>query len=382
MIIRYLIIKEFKQFFRNWLLPVACFLIPVLLMNMAPRIATQEVKGLNFAVVDNDHSTTSRRIIQKIDASTYLTLVNVSDTYEQAMKSIHSGEADLVLEFQPHFEKDMINTGTARILLSANATNGTKGAMAQAYITNIIQSYAKEVSESALSNVEGSSSSSFSSPKVPSVRFLFNNRLDYKIYMIPAIFALMLMLIVGFLPALNIVGEKESGTIEQINVTPVGRVEFIVSKVIPYICIGMIMVAEAILAARGLYGILPSGLSASNPLPILNIYIVSILFCAIASSMGLIVSNYSSTIRQAALTMLFFLVIFIVMSGLLTPITSMPEWAQSITRLNPMRYLSEALRAIYIKGANLSQISQQVLYLTLMSVITWTWAIVSYRKSN
>ena len=374
MIIRYLIVKEFKQFFRNLLLPIICFLLPIMLMNIVPRIATQEIKGLNFSVVDNDHSTTSRRIIQKIDASTYLTLVNVSPTYEQAMESVHRGDADLILEFQSHFEREMVKTGAADILLSANATNGTKGAMAQAYITQIIQSYAQEE----LQNLNGGTA--VSSPI--SVRFLFNTKLDYKIYMIPAIFGLMLILIVGFLPALNIVGEKEKGTIEQINVTPVGKVEFIVSKVIPYICIGMIMVVEAIMAARGLYGIVPSGLVAGNPAPVLKIFVVCILFCALISSLGLIVSNYSNTIQQAALIMFFFLVIFIVMSGLLTPVTSMPNWAQAITRLDPMRYLIEALRGIYIKGASLSQVRWQLGHLALMAVIAWGWAIYSYRKSS
>ena len=375
----YLIQKEFKQFFRNWLLPLVCFLLPLALTNIVPRIATQEIKGLNFAVVDNDHSTTSRRIIQKIDASTYLSLAKVANTYNQAMESIENGDADLILEFPSDFEKSMVRSESPTLMLSANATNGTKGSMAQMYITRIIQNYIREASPQPSPNVKGVvSGKSFPSGEElgeASVRFLFNPRLDYKIYMIPAIFALMLILIVGFLPALNIVGEKERGTIEQINVTPVGKVEFIISKVVPYVCIGMVMVAEALLAAKGLYGIVPSG-------SILNIYIVSIIFCALVSSLGLIVSNYSDTIQQAALTMFFFLVIFILMSGLLTPVTSMPEWAQAITRLNPMRYFIEAMRAIYVKGASLAQISWQMKHLLAMAAVCWTWAVISYKKSS
>ena len=368
MTILYLIQKEFKQFFRNWLLPLVCFLLPLALTNIVPRIATQEIKGLNFAVVDNDHSTTSRRIIQKIDASTYLSLVKFANTYDEAMESIASGDADLILEFPADFEKSMVRGESPTLMLSANATNGTKGSMAQMYITQIIQSYMQD------------NNSNYSPPSTGwagggSVRFLFNPRLDYKIYMIPAIFALMLILIVGFLPALNIVGEKERGTIEQINVTPVGKIEFIISKVVPYVCIGMVMVAEALLAAKGLYGIVPVG-------SILNIYVVSITFCALVSSLGLIVSNYSDTIQQAALTMFFFLVIFILMSGLLTPVTSMPEWAQAVTRLNPMRYFVEAMRAIYVKGASLAQISWQMKHLLAMTAVCWTWAVISYKKSN
>ena len=359
MTVNYLIIKEFKQFLRNLLLPIVCFILPLALMNIVPRIATQEITGLNFAVVDNDHSTTTRRLIQKIDASRYLSLVRVADTYDQAMESVENGDADLILEFQPHFERDMLKTGTASLMLSANATNGTKGTMAQSYITQIIQSMDVPVS----------------------VRFLYNQRLDYKIYMIPAVFALMLILVVGFLPALNIVGEKERGTIEQINVTPVGKVEFIISKVVPYVCIGMIMVAEGLFAAKGLYGIVPAGSTSGNIMPVVRIYTVCIVFCALVSSLGLIVSNYASTIQQAALTMFFFLVIFIIMSGLLTPVTSMPEWARALTEVNPMRFLIEALRAIYVKGATIAQISTPLTRLSVMAVVAWIWAIASYRKS-
>ena len=387
MTILYLIQKEFKQFFRNWLLPLVCFLLPLALTNIVPRIATQEIKGLNFAVVDNDHSTTSCRIIQKIDASTYLSLVKFANTYDEAMESIASGDADLILEFPADFEKSMVRGESPTLMLSANATNGTKGSMAQIYITQIIQNYMREASPQPSPEGKGAQPTPVPSLKggtpspegkgwgEASVRFLFNPRLDYKIYMIPAIFALMLILIVGFLPALNIVSEKERGTIEQINVTPVSKVEFIISKVVPYVCIGMVMVAEALLAAKGLYGIVPAG-------SIFNIYIVAIIFCALVSSLGLIVSNYSDTIQQAALTMFFFLVIFILMSGLLTPVTSMPEWAQAITRLNPMRYFIEAMRAIYVKGASLAQISWQMKHLLSMVAVCWVWAVISYRKSN
>lgn len=362
MILLYLIQKECKQFLRNTILPVVCFLLPIALMNIVPRIATQEVKGLNFAVVDADHSPSTSRLIQKIDASTYLSLSGVYHTYSEAMRAISDGTADLILEFEPRFEANLMRTGTARIHLSANATNGTKGAMAQSYITQIILDYAQSLSPAL-------------SVQTPTVRFLFNTHLDYKRYMIPAIFALMLILIVGFLPALNIVGEKERGTIEQINVTPIGKLSFILSKIIPYVLVGMIMVAEALMASRALYGITPRGSIAS-------IYVVSLLFCALVSSLGLIVSNFSSSIRQAALLMFFFLVIFILLSGLLTPVTSMPQWAQHITRVNPMRYFIEAMRAIFIKGSSLSQLSKQVLSLATMTVIAWTAALLSYKKSH
>ncbi|MGM9760104.1 MAG: ABC transporter permease [Parabacteroides sp.] len=362
----YLIQKEFKQIFRNPVLPVVFVLLPLVLINGVPRIATQEIKGLQFCVIDNDHSSTTSRLIQKIDASQYIDLSAVCQHYDEAMQVIDAGKADIILEFQPHFERDLIQEGKAHLMLSANATNGTKGGMAQNYMQQIIADYLQEIraGRGFLPNEEGIQ-----------VSFLFNHNLDYKLYMIPALLGMLLILIVGFLPALNIVGEKEKGTIEQINVTPIRKWEFIMSKIIPYVMIGLLMVTEALVVARGVFGFWPQG----NPL---TLFLFVILFCMLVSSFGLIISNHSDTLQQAALTMFFFLVVFLLTSGLLTPIQSMPQWAQQLTLLNPMRYFVEAMRAIYIKGATLLDVRRPLLALTLYSCITWIWAILSYRKNS
>ncbi len=193
--------------------------------------------------------------------------------------------------------------------------------------------------------------------------------------MVPAIISLLLILTVGFLPALNIVGEKEKGTIEQINVTPIGRFEFIFSKMIPYWCVGIVMLFLAMGAAKGIHGVTPAG---SIP----AILVMTSLFILVVSCLGFIVSNYSDTIQQAALVMFFFLVIFLLLSGLLTPVTSMPQWAQNITEFNPMRYYIEPMRMIYIKGSGLGDLTPYTRRLALMAAVLWAWAIISYRKSQ
>ena len=369
MILPYLIQKEFKQMFRNLLLPVVFVLMPLVVLYVVPLIATQEIKGLKFAVVDNDHSTASQQLIRKIDASTYLSLVCVSDSYEKAMETVGSGEADLILEFQPQFGRELESTGHVSLMLSANATNGTKGAMAQSYITQIIRDYASE-----LMTGKGSESSQFTPQNEVNVRYLFNTALDYKTYMIPALLGLILIMIVGFLPALNIVSEKEKGTIEQINVTPIRKWEFIISKMVPYTCVGLFMILESLLVSKLLWNLWPAG-------SVVVLLLFAFEFCLLGSSLGLIVSNYSTTLQQASLTMFFFLVIFIVMSGLITPVQSMPEWAQAITRLNPLRYFTEAMRAVFIKGSSLAQTSSQFITMAVFCVVCWFWAIISYKKN-
>ena len=357
MIVTHLIIKEFKQMLRNRILPIVFIILPIALVNGIPRLATQEIKGLKFCVVDHDYTPTSQRLVQQIDASQYLDLSASCATYAQAMEHINDGTTDIIIEINDN-----------KVMLSANSTNGTKGSMASMYIQQIIGLQASDTMHQDSNPINYK-------PLTISQSFLFNPNLDYKLYMVPAILGMILILIVGFLPALNIVGEKEKGTIEQINVTPIHKWHFIVSKIVPYVMVGIVMMVEGLLVARGVYGFWPKGSLAL-------IFLSIILFCMLVSSFGLIISNYSSTLQQAALTMFFFLVIFLLMSGLLTPIQSMPDWAQKITYINPMRYFVEAIRAIYIKGTSLSGLSFQFAILFAYSCLTWTWAIISYRKNN
>ncbi|MGN0228523.1 MAG: ABC transporter permease [Muribaculaceae bacterium] len=367
MMLLYLIVKEFKQMLRNVLLPVIFVLLPLLLTNLIPRIATQEISGLRFVAVDNDHSTASSRIIHKIDASAYIDLYCTMPTFEAAMHAINNGEADMILEIPQDYERSMVRGGMPQVQVMTNATNGVKGSMAGMYVSQILAQYLQDEGVIIKGN-DGDVTAS-----TPSVRFYFNNLLDYKVFMIPAIFTLLLILIVGFLPALNIVSEKEKGTIEQINVSPIGKMTFILSKIIPYAIVGLLMTAEALLASRAIYGIMPRGSVAL-------LLVSSVLFAVVVSSIGLIISNFSHTLQQAALTMFFFLVIFILMSGLLTPIASMPQWAQIISVFNPTRYFIEVARGIFIKGCTASNLLQQYYALAFFAITGWICAIASYRK--
>lgn len=366
MSIRYLIAKEFKQMLRMRLLPIVFLLLPVALMNMVPRIATQEVRGLSFAVVDNDGSTLSRRLIQRVDASQYLTLTDVCPSYREALAVVEQGRADLIIEIPLQYERNVLLGEGPQLGIAANATNGMKGSMSTSYVTAIAQDVLYDY-------MEEQGAATMHRPTLSS-HFLFNPHLDYRLYMVPAIFALILTLIVGFLPALNIVGEKERGTIEQINVTPISKLEFIISKLVPYWVVGIIMTLIGLGAARGIWGFTPVG-----SIPLFFLFIS--LYCLLISAAGLVVSNYSSNTRQAALTMYFFLVIFILMSGLLTPIRSMPGWAQWLTLLNPMRHLIESFRGIYIKGSTLLDLRQSFYYLSAYTFLLCVWAIRSYKKN-
>ncbi len=370
MVLRFLLEKEFKQMWRNILLPVLFAILPLGLINGVPRIATQEVKNVKYVLVDNDHSTFSQRLTQKIAASRYMTFVSTEPTYERAMQHVEQGTADVIVEIQPDFERDLMREGQAHVRLAANAVNGQTAGLGSSYVAQIIADFAAQLREEAGLSATGTVLAGYDVRP----RFLFNTELDYKPFMIPALMAMLLVITVGFLPALNIVGEKEKGTIEQINVTPVSRMEFILSKLIPYWVVGLFLLGYAILVARLFFDIVPAG-------SVGLLFAGATLFILVVSSFGLIVSNYSATTQQASLVMFFFLVIFLLMSGLLTPVSSMPQWAQTITLFNPLRYFIELMRMLYLKGSDFSALTTQFSVLAIFAGVMGAWAIISYKKS-
>ena len=371
MVIRFLLEKEFKQMMRNIILPIVFILLPIGVINMVPRAATQEVKNLKISVIDNDHSSWSNRLVQKLSASQYFHLNDISSTYPKALESVEAGDADFIVEIEPRFERNLVKEGVSQVMISANAVNGVKAGLGSSYLAQIIADYSAQLREESGLNASTVSMAHFD--VVP--RYLFNTTLDYKFFMIPGLMAMLLILLVGFLPALNIVGEKEKGTIEQINVTPVGKFDFILSKLIPYWVVGLVVLGYAMLLARLIYGQVPVG-------NIGVILLFATIFILVVSSMGLIVSNYSDTTQQAALVMFFFLVIFILLSGLITPISSMPAWAKAITCINPLRYFIEAMRTLYLKGSSFHDLLPHFFALSSYAIVMWAWAIWSYRKNS
>ena len=193
--------------------------------------------------------------------------------------------------------------------------------------------------------------------------------------MIPALLAIVMMLMTGFLPTLNIVSEKEAGTIEQINVTPVSKWAFILSKLIPYWLIALFVVTVCLLLAWLVYGLTPAG-------PLWLVYVLAMLLALFFSSFGLIVSNYSDTMQQAVFVMWFFVVCIMLLSGLFTPTRSMPDWAYLTTYVNPMHYFIDAIRTVFVRGGGFHEVAHQVFALLGIGIVMAAWAVQSYKKNS
>ncbi len=372
--IKFLIEKEFKQIFRNSFIPRMIIMMPLMMMLIFPWAANQEVKNIKLSVVDNDRTTMSGNLVRKVSSSGYFILNSVTGSYTDAMKDIDSGSSDIILEIPADFEKQMMDDKHSTVMISANSVNGTKGTLGSSYLASILNDYSAELRSDMMQNL---SISAVQEPRSFSIvpEYKFNPRLDYKVFMVPALMVMLLTMITGFLPALNIVSEKEAGTIEQINVTPASRFQFILAKLIPYWCIGFVILTICMGLAVCVYSIIPVG-------SLLTIYLFAMIYILVVSGMGLVISNYSDTMQQAMFVMFFFVMILLLMSGLFTPVGSMPDWAQYITILNPLKYFIQVMRLVYLKGSGFFQMIPQFLSLCCFALFFNVWAILSYRKSS
>jgi ABC-2 type transport system permease protein len=367
-----LIEKEFKQFIRNEFMPRLVVILPCLVMLIMPWAADLEIKNVNVSIVDGDHSGYSAQLTGKIMASKYFTLKDVSSTYYQAIESVENGDTDLVLEIPYGFESRFVRENVSKLLISVNTVNGTKGLIGSSYLSMTVRDFAEKL----LDENGILLSESMTVPVIEvATQTLFNPQMEYKIFMVPALMVMLLTLISGFFPAVNIVNEKERGTIEQINVSPVRKITFIISKLIPYWIIGFVVLTVCFTIAYFMYGLFPAG-------SFVTLYIISLIYVFAISGLGLVISNYSDTMQQSMFMMFFFIIVFVLMSGLFTPIRSMPQWAQNITIFNPLRYFIQAMRNVYMKGNDFSEISMHTIALSCFAIALNIWAIFSYKKTK
>ena len=368
--LRYLIEKEFKQFFRNPFLPRLIIVFPMMALLVFPLAANFEIRNINLSIIDNDKSTYSQSLIQKVVSSGYFRLSDVSSNHEEAMKEIEVDRSDVILEIPANFERKLIREQKSELMISANAVNGAKGGLGSAYLAGIIADFNGMIRNDL--TVE----QKFAAPGLEIVPlYRYNTRLLYEVFMVPALMAMVLSMICGFLPALNIVSEKQNGTIEQMNVTPVRKLTFILGKLIPYWIFGYIALSIMFLVARFVWDLTPVG----NPL---TIYLFATMFILAFSGFGLVISNYATTVQQAMFMIFFFVLTFIFLSGLYTPVENMPGWAQFISNISPLKYIMQVLRMVYLKGSDFFDLIPQFVALVIFALFFNGWAVLSYRKTS
>lgn len=353
--------KEFKMMKSNPLIPRVIIIMPLMVMLILPLVANLDVRNVNVTVVDNDNSMLSHRIIADLSMPEELTVVAVTPSARQALDLVERGKADVMVDIPDGLEREL-----KTIDIEANGVNSTKGLLGQRYVAESVMKTISGYAATQGRDIESTTGDA-------NVVNLYNPTLNFKNYIVPALIVVMLIIICGFLPALNLVSEVENSTIEAINVTPVGKFTFVLSKLIPYWVVGIIVIAEGMLIGRFVYGLAPQGSVSA-------IFLASILFSLVMSGLGVAVANRSATILQCIFVMMAFIIIFQLMGGLFTPISSMPEWAQIITYAVPPRYYNEIMRAIYLKGTSMEELWLQFAMLSAMALLFCAAASLTYRK--
>ncbi|MEO6135691.1 MAG: ABC transporter permease [Ginsengibacter sp.] len=370
-VLKFLLQKEFRQIFRDPSIFRVLFIAPIAQLIILPLAANYQIKNINLSVVDHDHSQYSQVLIHKIVSSGYFRLKDYSGTFQQALQSIESEKTDLVLEIPNHFQRDLIRNNKADLFVAANAINGIKAGLGSAYMQQIIQNYNQTVRTKWIQFPR------FNPQPIIDVEYSnwYNPNMNYPYFMVPGILVMLLTIIGSNFAALNIVKEKELGTIEQINVSPIKKTYFILGKLIPFWILALVVLTAGLLIAWLVYGIIPLG-------HYITIYIFSAIYLLAILGLGLLLSTYAQTQQQSFLVAFFLIMIFNLMSGLFTPIESMPHWAQVITWFNPVSYFIEVMRMVILKGSGLADIKNQIFAVIGFAVFFNGWAILNYRKRN
>lgn len=370
----FIIQKEFIQIFRNKAMLPIITVVPIFQLLLLSYAADNEVKNVQLAIVNQDQSTYARRLIEKIRVSDRFILVNASPSPTLADKQMQEGVVDIILTIPPQFEKNYLKYKSGDIQLLINAINGAQATVGSSYLTGIIQAFGQEIRQDAAPRLVVQQKNPFPTIQIASSNW-YNPTLNYKHFMVPGLIGELVIVLIMLLTAMNIVREKEMGTIEQINVTPIKKWQFILGKLIPFLLIGLLLLIVGLTAGKLIFDVPLVG-------NLWTVFAYCLLSLTAVLSLGLFISNISDTQAQAMFTTFFFVIIFILMSGLFTPIESMPRWAQYLTIPNPIAHFVHVMRSVLLKGSTFSDVIDNFRITGLLAIIFNVLAIWSYRKVN
>lgn len=389
--------KELLQVFRNKAMLPLMTIIPIVQLILLSFAASNEVKNINLAVFDADQSGYSRRLTNKFTASGYFILRGYADGQGQAQILLDHDLADLVVCFPRGFEHDLLKYRSGEVQILANAINGAKGGLANGYANAIIADFGREVQaemaaqwttaarlKAANTTAPAGKKSTGTAPPVvnkpvaPAAigiqpRVWYNPTLDYKAFMVPGILGVLVTILTLMLSAMNVVREREIGTIEQLNVSPIHKYHFILGKLLPFLLIGWVDLAIGLAVGEFLFDVPMQG-------SLLLIFAFCTLNLIVVLGMGLLISTLVETQQQAMFVAWFFMMIFILMSGLFTPIESMPRWAQYLTVPNPIAHFVAVMRQVMLKGSGWTDVVWHFEVMGVLAVVFGGLAVLAYRK--
>ena len=368
----FLVRKEFLQIFRDRTTVFQIFMIPVVQLLVLANAATFDVKQVAMLVVDEDHTTVSSGLVQRLEAGRQFRVVRYTSTDAGVDQALLDREVTAVLHVPRRFEEDLVRRGRASVQLVLNAEEGATTGIVQSYAGAILSSYAKELDRT-LPSVRAGGGARVAPLDLRTQRW-YNPTRNYKYWMVHALMVSLTTIIGLLLTAQNITRENELGTLEQLNVTPMTKVQFIAAKLIPFWILSMVIFSLGLAIGKLVFGIPMRG-------NLLVVYLAAAVYLIVVLGLGLGISTITRTQQQAMFVAFFVILIFLLMSGLFTPVDSMPDWAQRVAEANPVKHFVSIMRAVLMRGAGLETVGRPILGLAVAGAVVLALAVLRYRKS-
>jgi ABC-2 type transport system permease protein len=371
----FLVRKEFLQIFRDHTTVFQIFLIPVVQLLVLANAATFDVKRVAMLVVDEDRTTVSVGLMQRLEAGRQFRIVRYEATDAGVNRALLDREVTAVLHIPRDFEEDLVRRGRAPVQLVLNAEEGATAGIVQSYANAILTSYARELDRTLPAARNGSKAAPRVAPLDLRTQRWFNPTRNYKHWMVPALMVSLTTIIGLLLTAQNITRENELGTLEQLNVTPMTKTQFIAAKLIPFWILSLVIFSIGLAIGKLVFDIPMRG-------NLLLVYLAAAVYLIVVLGMGLGISTITRTQQQSMFVAFFVTLIFLLMSGLFTPVDSMPDWAQRVAEANPVKHFVAVMRAVLVRGAGLETVGPTILGLALAGAAVLTAAVLRYRKST
>jgi ABC-2 type transport system permease protein len=378
--LRYLLRKEFLQIFRDRFMVAQLLLMPIIQLLLLGNAATFEVKAARTYLVDMDHSETSRGLVDKLAASGRFVFAGASPSTAVANEWMLERKTDMILAIPAGFERDLVRSRKSDVQLVLNAEDGAAAAVTQSYASQIIAAYASELGTELPPVIRVSPTAGVAvaqpiaaQPIEVRARGWYNPDLNYQDYMVPGILVQLVTVVGTLMTAMNIVREKELGTLDQLSVTPLSQSAFMAAKLIPFWVIAMVELTLGLLVARFVFHVPMLG-------SIALVFAAAAVYLLAALGIGLFISTLVETQQQAMFVTFFIVMIYLLMSGLFTPIRSMPDWAQWLAQINPVKHFIEIMRSVLLKGATARDITRPVGILAAFGLIVLSLAIRQYGR--
>jgi drug efflux transport system permease protein len=370
---REMLIKEFIQVFRDKRSRFFLFGPPIIQMLTFGYAATLDIQHVPTAVLDFDNSQLSRELISRFTASPYFDMRARLNDRRQIGDLLDRGEVVVALQLNSGFAEDLSKGQTAHLQVIVDSSNSNTALVALGYINQIASRFSLDYQFERFLHI-----SPLLLPQLPRIvldrRPWFNTDLDSQWFFVPGVIGNLILIMVVTLTAFAVVREREIGTLEQIMVTPIRRVEFILGKTVPFFLIGLL---ETLLIS--LVGILWFGVPFRGSIGVLVLGAVLFIVCMLG--VGLFISTVSATQQQAMVSGFFFNMPAIIFSGFGTPISSMPETLQWLTYLDPLRYFLDVLRGVYLKGVGLDVLWPQLTAMAVFGAAMLAISVFRFRKS-